>query len=115
MKTKDNIASLQELIDWIDNNTNCAVFDIEDDNFTVSAPNNAPWQIIFDKDDDVNEIISKAIEQLEEFDADERFTEWWSADFAKHNGFTPRQFIDMLKEDEEIFRELARELEELES
>ncbi|MDR0206708.1 MAG: hypothetical protein LBI45_05575, partial [Bacteroidales bacterium] len=58
----------------------------------------------------IEDIICKTIEQLEEFDADERFTELWSADFAKRNCFTPLQFINMLKEDEASFKELAEEL-----
>lgn len=109
---EQKIENLQQLFDWIENN-NCRVFDKEEANFTIEAPNNATWQIQFEKDDEIVDIISKIIEQLEEFDADERFTEWWSADFAKHNGFTPLQFITMLKEDEETFRYLARELRKI--
>jgi hypothetical protein len=112
MKQKNKITSLQELIDWIENSGDFKVFDKEGDCFTIEAPNNATWQIQFEKDDDIREIIYKAIDQLDEFDADNEFTELWSYDFAKHNGFTPLSFITMLKKDEESFRELADRLRE---
>jgi hypothetical protein len=109
---KEKIENLQQFFDWVEN-SDCRVFDKEDDNFTIEAPNNTTWQIQFEEDNEIEGIISKTIEQLEEFDADERFTEFWCADFAKHNGFTPLQFINMLKEDEETFRYLARELRKI--
>jgi hypothetical protein len=112
MEQKNNITSLQELIDWIENSGDFNVFDKEDDCFTIEAPNNATWQIQFEKDDDIREIIYKAIDQLEEFDADESFTEYWNFEFAKQNGFTPLSFITMLKKDEKGFRELADRLRE---
>jgi len=110
MKQKTKITSLRELIDWICNNSDCTVFGIEEDNFTVEAPNNATWQIQFKTDDDIDAIISKTICQLEEFDADNEFTELWNVDFANHNHFKPSQFIKMLQEDEATFKELAGEL-----
>jgi len=110
MEQKSKTTDLQWLLEFIENSGNFRVFDKEEDNFTIEAPNNATWQIQFEKDSEVNEIVSKTIKQLEEFDADERFTEWWSADFAKHNGFTPSQFIRMLQEDEASFKELAMRL-----
>ena len=82
------INNLQELSDWIENN-NFHIFDKEEDNFTIEAPNNATWQIQFEKDDEIDDIISKTIEQLEKFDVDNEFTELWSVDFAKHNHFSP--------------------------
>jgi len=113
MEQKVKIGNLEQLFDWIESN-NCYVFDKAKDYFFVEAPNNAGWQIQFEKDDDIENIISKTIEQLEEFDADEKFTEYWSADFAKHNAFTPLQFITMLKKDENTFGYLARELKKIE-
>ena len=113
MEDKKQITSLQGLFDLIENSKNFRVFDKENDNFTVEAPNQAVWQIQYEIKDKIDTIIFKTIEQLEEFDTDERFTEWWSTDFAKHNGFTPSQFIRMLQEDEASFKELARELRKL--
>ena len=113
MEQKVEITNLQELIDWIDNSKICYVDEIGEDYFVIEAPNNATWQIQFEKKDNIEDIIYKAKEQLEEFDADEKFTDLWNANFAKHNGFTPLQFITMLKEDEASFKELARELREL--
>ena len=113
MEQKVGINNLQELIDWIDNSKICCVDEIGKDYFVIEAPNNATWQIQFDKEDDIEDIIYKAKEQLDEFDADEKFTDFWNADFAKHNGFTPLQFITMLKEDEASFKELAGKLKKL--
>jgi hypothetical protein len=109
---EQKIENLQQLFDWIENN-DCRLFDKEKDNFSIEAPKNATWQIQFEKDDDIEEIIYKTIEQLEYFDANERFTEFWCKEFAESNGFTPLQFITMLKEDEETFRFLARELRKI--
>ena len=47
---------------------------------------------------------------LESFDADERFMELWSNDFAERNRFKPSQFIRMLQEDEKSLKELADKL-----
>jgi len=110
MEQKNEIKNLQQLFDWIESN-DCCVYDQEEDNFTIQAPNNADWQIQFDKDDDIDSIISKTICQLEEFDADEQFMELWSVDFAERNIFKPSQFIRMLQEDEVSFKELAEKLE----
>ena len=90
------------------------MFDKAEDYFFLEAPNNATWQIQFKEDDEIEDIISKTIEQLEAFDADDEFTRLWSADFAKHNAFTPLQFITMLKKDENTFGYLARELKKIE-
>jgi hypothetical protein len=89
MEQKNKITCLQELFDWIENSTDCHVFDKEDDNFSIEAPNNAVWQIQFEKDDNIDDIIVKAIKQLEKFDADEEFMDLWSKEFAEHNHFTP--------------------------
>ena len=110
MGQKKEINSLQELIDWIDNSKICCFEEISEEYFIIEAPNNATWQIQFKKDDEIDDIILKTIEQLEKFDADNEFTELWSKDFAEHNHFTPSQFIRMLQEDEASFKELAREL-----
>ena len=110
MEQKIEFNNLQELLDWIESGSDCHIEETGKDYFVVEAPNNATWQIQFEKSDDIDSIISKTIEQLEEFDADERFTEYWSADFANHNHFKPSQFLKMLQEDEVSFEELAREL-----
>ena len=110
MKQQIEINSLQDLFNWIDSSKRCYVVEKYDDCFTIQAPNNATWQIQFDKNDEIDDIISKTIEQLEDFDADERFTDFWSREFAERNGFRPSQFIRMLQEDEASFEELAMEL-----
>jgi len=113
MGQKTEINSLQELIDWIDNSKICCFEEISEEYFIIEAPDNATRQIQFKKDDEIDDIILKTIEQLEEFDADNEFMELWSVDFAKHNHFKPSQFIRMLQEDEETFKGLAYKLREV--
>ncbi len=112
MEQKAEINNLQELFNWIDSSKQCYVVEKYDDCFTIQAPNNATWQIQFDKDDEIEDIIHKTIEQLGEFDADDEFMELWSREFAEHNHFTPSQFLKMLQEDEASFKELAGKLED---
>lgn len=112
MEQKTKINNLQELFAWIDSSKICCFEEISEEYFIIEAPNNATWQIQFEKDDEIDDIILKTIEQLEKFDADNEFTELWSVDFAKHNHFKPSQFIKMLQEDEASFKELAGKLRE---
>ena len=110
---KMKIRNLKQLFDCIEYG-NCYIFDKAEDFFVVEAPNNATQYIGFEKDDDIEKIVYNTIEQLEAFDADDEFTRLWCADFAKHNAFTPLQFITMLKKDENTFGYLARELKKIE-
>ena len=106
MEQKIEIKNLQELFDWINSSKTCYVDETGEDYFVVQASNNANWQIQFEKNDDIDEIILKTIEQLQNFDADEQFADWWHRDFE----YPPLQFITMLKEDEASFKELADRL-----
>ena len=112
MKQKNKIKNIQQLYDWINSSKQCLVVDEYDDCFILQAPNDATWHIKFDEDDEIEDVINKTISQLFEFDADEEFTELWCKEFAERNCFTPLQFITMLKEDEETFRNLADQLRE---
>ena len=111
MEQKIEFDNLQELLDWIDNSQSCRVEETGEDYFVIEAPNNATWQIQYEKGDNIDRIISKTIMQLEKFDADDEFMELWSVDFAKRNQFKPSQFLKMLQEDEASFKELAEKLE----
>ena len=104
------IENLQQLFEWIDNSKICCTQEQEDDYFYIEAPNNADVFISIETNDDIDDILTRTIEMLQNFDADERFMELWSVDFAKHNHFKPSQFIKMLQEDEASFKELAVEL-----
>lgn len=53
-------------------------------------------------------VYEKAIEN---FDVDEEFEMLWSTEFGKHNGFSPREFIRILEEDEAYFKEQLNELQ----
>jgi len=113
MKQKVKINNLQNLFNLIEINRQCSVTENEKDFFYIAAPFNSDVFVNIGKNEGICDIILRTIERLEEFDADERFTEWWSTDFAKHNGFSPSQFIGMLKEDEKTFRNLADKLRKL--
>ena len=113
MEQKTEINNLQELFDWIDNSKICYILEQEDDYFRIEAPKNADVFINLETDDDIDDILYRTIELLERLDADERFMELWSKDFAEHNHFSPSQFIRMLQEDEASLKELAGELRKL--
>ncbi|MGX0176176.1 hypothetical protein [Staphylococcus hominis] len=53
-------------------------------------------------------IYEKAIE---EFDVDEEFESLWTIKFGRHNGFSPREFIGILEEDEAYFKDQLNELQ----
>lgn len=53
-------------------------------------------------------VYEKAIEN---FDVDEEFEMLWSTEFGRHNGFSPREFIRILEEDEAYFKEQLNELQ----
>ena len=106
----NKITCLKELIEWIDNSKTCCVSKQGDDYFYIETPNDGDVSINIETDDNIDDIIYRTIKLLESFNADERFMELWSVDFAEHNHFKPSQFIRMLQEDETSFKELAREL-----
>ena len=81
---------------------------------TVEAPNHATVGLDINLNDwSLNEkiaekIILKAIiERIRTFDADDEFDDLWSTEFGRHNGFRASEFIKMLQEDEEFFKECA--------
>ncbi|MCH4519537.1 hypothetical protein [Staphylococcus haemolyticus] len=57
--------------------------------------------------DYILEVYEKAIE---EFDVDNEFDSLWSSEFGRHNGFSPREFIAILEEDEAYFKNQLNEL-----
>ncbi len=79
----------------------------------MQAPNNSDVFINIEQTDEIEDIISCTIERFTDFDADERFMELWSREFAEHNHFKPSQFLKMLQEDEASFKELAGKLEDM--
>jgi hypothetical protein len=97
MEQKKQITNVEELVDWITTT------------HRVQAPNNADVFINIKKDDNIDDIIFRTIERFEDFDIDERFTELWDKNYP----YSPSQFLRILKEDEENFRELAEKLAEL--
>lgn len=57
-------------------------------------------------------VLDTIIHRLRQFDADEEFNELWSTDFGERNGYSPSEFIEMLKDDEEEFWNKAGILEQ---
>ncbi|MDR2147270.1 MAG: hypothetical protein LBE91_12505 [Tannerella sp.] len=104
------IENLQQLFDWIDNSKICCVSEKEDDYFCIEASNNADVFINIETEDAIDDIVFCTIERLQDFNADERFMELWSKEFAERNHFRPSQFLKMLQEDEASFKELAGRL-----
>lgn len=51
----------------------------------------------------LNVVERKYREVISGFDVDEEFTEIWSKSFGRHNGFTPRIFLNILEDDAEQF------------
>lgn len=84
------------------------------------AENHATVGIWFDLDElegansveVLSHILYTIIYRLKQFDAEEEFNELWSVDFGKHNGFSAFEFVEMLKADEEQFRNKADILEQ---
>ena len=109
----NKITCLTEFIEWIDNSKTCCVSERGDNYFYIETPNDGDIFINLETDDDIEDILCRTIELLGNFNADERFMELWSKDFAERNHFKPSQFIRMLQEDEASFKELARELRKL--
>jgi len=110
MEQQRKITSLQELIDWINNDNDCHVSETDNEYFYIEAPNNADVFVCIEKDADIDDIVLQTIDNLEDFDANERFMELWSKEFAEHNHFTPSHFIKILQEDKETFCGVAYRL-----
>ncbi|HHD0846041.1 TPA: hypothetical protein ACN1V3_001345 [Staphylococcus aureus] len=79
---------------------------------TIEGRNHTTLTIEFSMDDiyeierrgNFNEVVQRNYEsRIDSFDVDEEFTTLWSEDFAKHNGFTAKMFINILEDDAEQF------------
>ena len=76
----------------------------------VEAPNNATMGYSVPEGSTMEDVYELNIAHMEDFDADDEFTEMWSREFGEHNGFSPSGFLEMLQEDEEYFRKTAKQL-----
>lgn len=92
-------------------------------NAVIEAPNNSTIQVVIDGSDyqalfndgngeledssTIRGILASEIHKaIEEWDAEETFKELWSRDFQ----YSPFEFVDMLREDEEFFNNVDDEL-----
>ena len=57
-------------------------------------------------------VLYTIVFNLRQFDADEEFNELWSTEFGVHNGYSPSEFMGMLKADEQQFKNKADILEQ---
>lgn len=55
-----------------------------------------------------NRIKELFIEAVNDFDVDDEFNELWSSGFSSRNGFSAREFIDLLSNDQTFFEEVAQ-------
>jgi len=87
-------------------------------NATIEAPNHTTLNIQF-IDNEIKKLKSefkttyliKTIKTIEAFDPEETFNELWSPEFANHNNFSPFQFMEILKKDEQFFKEEKDQLQ----
>jgi hypothetical protein len=107
IKLAEKINSHNDLLEWLDKQDRAGILEAGKDYFTLECPNDAAVTVDYNFDDPIDEIIDKTIERFENFDADEEFTEVWCQEFAAHNNFRPRQFINMLTADEQFLHEMA--------
>jgi hypothetical protein len=107
IKSAEKINSLNDLLEWFEKQDCAGVLETGDDYFILECPNDAAITVDYNTDDSIDEIIDKTIERFEYFDADEEFAEVWCQEFAAHNHFSPRQFINMLSADEQFLHEMA--------
>lgn len=111
-----SLKDLKEELEYITAHLNFGNGEINTDdsmiNVTIEAPNHTTLNIQF-IDDEIKNIesefmstyIKHAIKRIDDFDPEETFNELWSPEFAKHNNFSPFQFMDILKEDDQFFKE----------
>ena len=101
---------------WLDyNNAGVELFENDVLAMLVEAPNHATVEVTVDLSDWVLEdkkmikkIILRAVaDEIRTFNADDEFDELWSIEFGRRNGFRASEFIQMLQEDEEYFKEHA--------
>jgi hypothetical protein len=85
---------------------------------TIEAENHTTIEVVFNiLDLKMHTLILKGYilgvykKVIENFDVDEEFEMLWSTEFGKHNGFSPREFIRILEEDEAYFKEQLNELQ----
>ena len=111
-----SLKDLKEELEYITAHLNFGNGEINTDdsmiNVTIEAPNHTTLNIQF-IDDEIKNLesefmstyIKHAIKRIDDFDPEETFNELWSPEFAKHNNFSPFQFMDILKEDDQFFKE----------
>lgn len=95
--------------------------------WTVEAPNNTTVMVDFRGSDTkkiekllLEEKYMEAINLTKDrlystlicFDKNEEFNDLWSVEFGKDYNFTAYDFMEMLKEDEDYFKSVAKELRE---
>ena len=83
------------------------------------APRNTTISELIDKGiiedcedaEEFEDILKRAFKRrVSSFDPDAEFNELWSVDFGNHNGFTAREFMELLDDDDAYFNDVADSL-----
>ncbi|MDG0820669.1 hypothetical protein M4L90_12140 [Staphylococcus equorum] len=126
MTTINTIDELKENIEYFNENHdlthgNSEVFGQRNGDYyiysVIEGTNHTTLNIMFDEQQ-INAMLNGQFittlkteyqKVIADFDVDETFNELWSMDFAEHNSFTPRSFIEILEEDKAHFEDLTFE------
>lgn len=105
-----NVDNAEYLIrDYNLDHNNSEVYQDDDGeiNMTIEAPNHATHSIYHNPSTDGNTVADmrrSMLNQMEDFDGDEKFGDYWSPGFGEHNGTTASRFYVSLKSDERYFK-----------
>lgn len=117
-----SLKDLKDELEYVTNHLNFGNGEVYADdsmiNVTIEAPNHTTLNIQF-IDDEIEKLksefmstyIKHTIKTIDCFDPEDTFNELWSTEFGEHNGFTAFQFVDILKEDEQFFKEEKERLQ----
>ena len=111
-----SLKDLKEELEYVTDHLNFGNGEINTDdsmiNVTIEAPNHTTLNIQFIgadikilESEFMSTYLKHAIETIDDFDPEKTFNEAWSPQFAKHNNFSPFQIMEILKEDEQFFKE----------
>lgn len=112
-----NVDNAEYLInDYNLDHNNSEVYQDDDGEITmtIEAPNHATHSIYHNPNTDGNTVADmrrSMLSQMEDFDGDEKFGDYWSPGFGEHNGTTASRFYISLKSDERYFKTRKNDIE----
>ena len=104
------VAAIEELVESLDlAYGNDEVFEQGDELFVwIEAPQHTTLQVVVKKTDAIEKFLGNVLTAIRDYSARDTFDEIWSGSFGDHNGFSARQFLEILEEDGEYFTETSR-------